>query len=486
MRFSASLTSANHKILCDHLIRMDGQEDVCYALWSPASGAQRYSAQLTAVLLPRNGERMVHGNASTTSAYLGRAINEARSAGCGVAFLHSHPSPGWQDMSHDDVETEMKQMRAVKAATGLPLLGMTMGNDGSWSARVWSKTGPKKYERRWCESVRVIGERGLEITFHDGLLPPPEFREELKRTISAWGEQTQLKLARTRIGVVGVGSVGSLVAEALARIGIQHIKLIDYDRVARHNLDRLLHAGRRDASRKRLKVDVIGRAISRSATAENPIIERLSLAVTEQAGFQEALDCDLIFSCVDRPWGRHVLNYIAYSYLIPVIDGGILIRRRNGRLRQASWRSHAVYPGKRCLQCIGQYDPSYVNVERRGDLDDPTYIEGLPAEHPLRRNENVFPFSLDLASCHIIQTLHILIHPVGISDLGEEIHHFVDGSTDTTRNAKCEPNCFFAGVVGRGDHAALPITGVDLTAQRVRRELSPRLVVRFLDWISGS
>jgi len=94
---------------------------------------------------------------------------------------------------------------------------MTLGTDGSWSGRFWVKTAPKTYERRLCESIRVIGDKGLEITFHDGLLPPPAFREELKRTISAWGEQAQQKLARLKYGIVGVGSVGSVVAECLAR-----------------------------------------------------------------------------------------------------------------------------------------------------------------------------------------------------------------------------------------------------------------------------
>lgn len=468
MNYSVALTSETDNILRSHLVREDGQEDVCYALWYYGQGSDRLTALLFEPILPLPGERHVHGNASTTAEYLGRAIQIATDKGAGVVFLHSHPDPGWQDMSPDDVATERRQAVMVKATTGKPLVGLTLGTDGSWSARFWTKSAPKTYQRQWCESVRVIGHEGLRMTFADHLLPAPEFREELKRTVSAWGEDAQRKLARLKFGIIGVGSVGSVVAECLARIGVQHIKLVDYDRVERHNLDRLLHAHLDDASAGHLKVDVIGAAIRTSATAANPIIQSIPFSITETDGFREALDCDILFSCVDRPWARHVLNYIAYAYLTPVIDGGILIRMRRGRMRTASWRSHAVYPGRRCLQCVGQYDPDFVNVERRGDLDNPTYIESLPVDHALRRNENVFPFSTSLASFLIMHALHVALNPVGISNVGEQIYHFVDGSLDRTDFTTCYDGCYFSTVVGKGDSEGLPITGTDLGAAAVR------------------
>ena len=43
-----------------------------------------------------------------------------------------------------------------------------LGIDESWSARLWRRTGPKKYKREWCESVRVVGHR-LALTYHPTL-----------------------------------------------------------------------------------------------------------------------------------------------------------------------------------------------------------------------------------------------------------------------------------------------------------------------------
>ena len=62
----------------------------------------------------------------------------------------------------------------------------------------------------------------------------------LRRTIESWGIGVQRGIQRLRIGVVGTGSVGAIVAEALARIGISHITLIDPDKLEIHNLDRFI------------------------------------------------------------------------------------------------------------------------------------------------------------------------------------------------------------------------------------------------------
>jgi len=98
-----------------HLIRRDGQEDLCFALWYPSQGTRRFSGLVESLILPRDGERAVHGNASFTSAYFERALAVAEERGCGLALMHSHPATGWQGMSRDDIEDQYQIGRRIQA-----------------------------------------------------------------------------------------------------------------------------------------------------------------------------------------------------------------------------------------------------------------------------------------------------------------------------------------------------------------------------------
>lgn len=469
MRHSAALPTEVDVAARSHLLRGDRQEDLCFALWSPSTGRDRATALVRSVVLPLPGDRRVHGNASFAPAYLERVIGEALRTNCGIAFMHSHLGPGWQDMSQDDIVAEQRLAPRAKAATGLPIIGLTLGTDGAWSARFWEKSGPKQYERHWCDTTRVVGE-SLAVTYHDELLPPPGHRPELATTVSAWGERAQAHLPRLRVGVVGAGSVGCIVAEALARMGIARIRLIDFDVVKIHNLDRLLHATRRDIGIA--KVAVLARALRKSATAFPVEVEAIEHSVVEEEGFRAALDCDVLFSCVDRPWPRSALNLIAYAHLIPVVDGGVAVRMGKGgrALSHADMRAHVAAPGRRCLECLGQYSPGLVSTERDGYLDDPSYIAGLPDDHPIKRNENVFAFGLTAAALEVFQLLSMVIAPLGMSNPGAQLYHFVNGGLETEPKYSCDDTCFYRTVVAAGDRAGITTTSHHQAAEQARAD----------------
>lgn len=464
--WNVAISSSLHAELVGHLIRADGQEDLAFALWNPSTGAQRETALLEQVLLPLHGDREVHGNVSFLPQYFERACRTAMAKGTGVAFLHSHPFPGWQGMSHDDVEAERKMAGAVRSLTGYPLIGLTIGSDATWSARAWlSGAGARNHERQWCSAVRVVGER-LKIDFASDLRPRPMFRDLFRRTVETWGAENHATLARLRIGIVGLGSVGSLVAETLARMGCAEFVLIDFDRIEPHNLDRLAFGTEADIGR--YKVHVAKARIESVGTSERIVVSSVEYSLAEEEGYRAALDCDVIFSCVDRPRARHILNHFAYAHLIPVIDGGIIVRFREGGFRGVDWQLQTVAPSRPCLECLGTYNPDDVSTEAAGKLDDPSYLDGLPSDHRFKRNENVFPFSMNLASFEVLQLVALLTGVAGIHDFGVQRYRYVPGILEQLPKIGCKVGCDVSAQVAVGDKY-FSLFDRDQSAERRRR-----------------
>jgi tRNA threonylcarbamoyladenosine dehydratase len=57
-----------------------------------------------------------------------------------------------------------------------------------------------------------------------------------------YGDRGALKIRESHVVIVGIGGVGSWVAEALARSGVSTLTLIDLDHVAESNINRQVHA----------------------------------------------------------------------------------------------------------------------------------------------------------------------------------------------------------------------------------------------------
>ncbi len=232
-----------------------------------------------------------------------------------------------------------------------------------------------------------------------------------------------------------------------------------------------MHAGHDDIGKA--KVSALAMALEESTTAAEPIIEPLEWSVCEQPGFAAALDCDVLFSCVDRAWPRKVLNVVAHAHLIHVIDGGIRVVASNERLKRADWKTLTATPGRICLECSGQFDPANVVHERDGLLDDRRYIESLPADHYLRARENVFAFSANLASLETLQLLAMVVAPHGISNPGVQTYHFVSGSLDQNV-LTCAATCRYTSVHrARGDHVEAGIVDVHDAAEDAREARRP-------------
>ena len=449
MIYETVLKDITHNQLCNFLLEpvRKGylQEKLCFALWHPSYSLNRLSALISEFIIPKEEEYSLHGNVSFDSSYLVRAIQICHKKKCGLAFIHNHLTDGWQSMSREDIIAERDKISPPAYSTNLPLVGLTLGTDEQWSARFWIKKN-NTYKKVWCDKIRIVGKK-IDVQYNEDKFEKPISKAKLKRTVATWGSACQNKIARLKVGIIGLGSVGNLVAESVVRMGIQHLTLIDGDKVETHNLDRLLYATEKDIGK--YKVSLTKKHVRASAVAEGFIVKAYNSYLQDKKCYKSVLDCDILFSCVDRPLPKDILNNIAYVHYIPVIFGGIFIdNKKNNKLAQAIWSTSVLSPGFRCLRCDNQYTTSEVVQEVDGSLDNPSYIQNQDGLN----NQNVFSFSMSLASAMVLEMVRFVISEDWWSYVGEKtFYNFISKSIDISLNKKCEEKCVVFSRSGIGD-----------------------------------
>jgi hypothetical protein len=200
------------------------------------------------------------------------------------------------------------------------------------------------------------------------------------------------ELARLTAAVIGVSGTGSIVAEQLARLGFGRVILIDFDKIERRNLNRMLNATLKDADNLRPKVEMFAAAIA--AQRGEGVAEPVAASILARDAVLAASQCDVLFSCVDTLEARQVADLIAAAFLIPLIDVGVTIPVRTVgsgvAIADVCGRIDYVQPGKStlCDRCV--YSPESLRAEylRRVAPDahqqelEAGYIKGLIEEAP--------------------------------------------------------------------------------------------------------
>ena len=451
---------------------------VCLATYRPSTGVTRRTAIVSEVITPLPGERAVHGNASITGDYVVRAAAIAQSRDEGLVLCHSHPvGRGWQTLSNTDRDAEHSYANLAREITGVPLVGMTLaGRDGSWSARHWDRGVGSDVAFTDAENVRVVGAQ-LTVSWNDALVPRPDVQATQRRSISCWGRAMHDDLVRRSVLVVGTGSIGLEVALRLAATGVTRIGLLDFDTVEEANLDRLIGATATDVWLRRAKVDVARRLVLENATASELHLQTWDHSICEAAGAHHALDFDLIMCCVDRPWPRAVLNLLAYTDLVPVIDGGIAVDVfPDDGMRNATWRSHVVRPGRPCMACNGQLDPGKLAADIAGLLDDPQYVQGAGVH--AAAGPNVAVLSINAAAALLAQYVSFIIGPGGIGEPGP-LQYVLSTNTLEHLPVVSAPHCLYEEAEALGDTRPV-LTGRHAKAEECRDDraalpLGPRI-----------
>lgn len=183
--------------------------------------------------------------------------------------------------------------------------------------------------------------------------------ERWSRTIGAFGgEDTWRRFIELKMTVVGVGRTGSLVAHALAAIGVRNLMLLDPDLVELHNV------GESDAMRVRdvgmPKAVAVAHHLRCAFPVRNRIVNGIHGSVWDDRGIDIAKHSDVIFSCVDRDAARLATALIATTHHRVLVDigTGVLLedvdanQSRDRRARMGA-DVRVILPGEGCLLCRG-------------------------------------------------------------------------------------------------------------------------------------
>ena len=77
-------------------------------------------------------------------------------------------------------------------------------------------------------------------------------KEQLERTIGLLGEEGVARLEKATVLLCGLGGVGGTALEALARTGVSHFILMDFDKVAPSNLNRQILYTQKDIGKAKV------------------------------------------------------------------------------------------------------------------------------------------------------------------------------------------------------------------------------------------
>ena len=140
--------------------------------------------------------------------------------------------------------------------------------------------------------------------------------DQLQRTRMLLGAEGVERLLRARVAVFGLGGVGSFVAEALARSGVGTLDLIDDDRIALTNLNRLLYATHDNIGQ--LKTEVMRDRIC--AIRPETIVNIYSFSyLPETAKKFDFSRYDFIADAIDTVAGKIQLCVAAHEANVPII-----------------------------------------------------------------------------------------------------------------------------------------------------------------------
>lgn len=326
---------------------------------------------------------------------LNRITKPARVHRWAVFTIHTHPGAKEPWFSKADDVGDARLMPSLhNQIPGIVHGSFVLASSGHAVGRVFDEQGNQR-----AAALYVIG-KSIQANVPRETQHPSWFhRQQL-----ALGAAGQSHLRQLRVGVVGLGGIGSLVSMQLSHLGIGSMVLIDGDTVEDTNVPRLIGVSTLDCGSP--KVDIAARYAKSIGLVQG--IETYFKPL-EPADTQLIASCDVVMSCVDTHSARALLNRLCYRYLVPVVDMGTVFRvNEDGGMISDAGRVVVIGPDRPCLCCWGHIDPDAIRRENQTPEEieqeiQEGYIQGAQVAQP-----SVISFNTAVAGLGVCELVRLV------------------------------------------------------------------------------
>lgn len=365
--------------LMAHLFPGDADEHgavICAGLLDTPEGPVLTARELVVAEEGRDWVPGTRGYRRLLATFVSKQARRCRDERLVYLAVHNHGGRDRVAFSTVDLESHERGFPALlDLVNGMPV-GSLVFADNAVAGDIWL---PDR-RRLVLDRLTVVGAKRTELR-PKLLAPVTGFDPRFDRQVRMFGASGQAVLARSKVAIIGLGGVGSILAELLGRLGVGDFVLVDPDRVQPSNLPRLVGArsweamswmvkegrpkwlrllGARLATRK---VDLARRVIRRANKAATC---DLHLTTMEERAVVEALKtCDYIFLAADGHRARRLFNAVVHQYLIPGVQMGTRIQPdpQSGALSNVHTSARLVTPACGCLLCNQAISPQRLRDE---------------------------------------------------------------------------------------------------------------------------
>lgn len=382
--FRFRISSADFGKLRRHLFPGDHDEHGAVLLAGICETVRETRLVVRQVLLARDGIDYVPGRRGyrmLTADFVAQASHIAAKERLCYFAVHCHGGRDSVSFSETDLASHQRGYPALLDITRDGPVGALVFAEDAVAGEVWTRGGTHR-----LDSMTVVGLNNRE------LFPSPPNNVSASQTMFnrqalIFGDIGQKRLAMAKIGIIGLGGVGSLVNEAVARLGVGEVVAVDPEKLEPSNRSRVVGSRRLDSQDwlvnskwnilKRLgermakpKVDVAKR-VAREA---NHAIRYLAIRgdIVDRETAMSMADADYLFLCADTMQSRLVFNALVHQYLIPGVQIGSKVPVDDeGKVGDVFSVARMVLPltGGGCLLCNQLIDSGRLQDEAISEVE---------------------------------------------------------------------------------------------------------------------